>query len=404
MKLEDIDLYDLDRWASEGFPADQFAFLRKHDPVHWHPKEVPGGRGYWAVTKYDDICRIGKDPMTFKSGGGTNIDDWPEEDMTAVRMLLINMDPPDHLKFRGIVKRGFTPRMIKKLEGHIVEVTREIVDKVAKRGHCDFVNDIAVHLPLEIICEQLGVPPEDRGKVIAMSNKLIGFDDPEFQNTHEDARNAAAEMVFYALQLAEEKKKNPGDDLISILLSGEIDGRELMAQEIGFFVLILAIAGNETTRNATSNGMLTLMQYPEEREKILKNMALVPSAVEEILRWAPPVIHFRRTTTKDVMIRGKHIKEGEKVVLYYGSANRDEDVFPDGHIFNVERSPNDHIAFGMGEHFCLGASLARLELQIIFRELLTRLPDMRLAAAPRRLRSNFIYGIKEMQVEFTPEK
>jgi len=249
----------------------------------------------------------------------------------------------------------------------------------------------------------MGIPQDDRSKVFDWSNRLIGFDDPEFQTSLEDGKVAAMELWMYANQLADTRRKDPGTDLTSILLQSSVDGESLSELEFDTFFLMLAVAGNETTRNAISGGMLALIQHPEQRQRLIDDPALIPSAVEEILRWVTPVIHFRRTATRDVELRGQLIRENDKVVIFYPSANRDEEVFPDPFAFDVGRTPNEHLSFGVGQHFCLGASLARLELKIIFEELLARLPDLELTGEIRRLRSNFINGIKQMPVRFTPE-
>jgi cholest-4-en-3-one 26-monooxygenase len=313
------------------------------------------------------------------------------------------MDPPQHVKFRRMVQRAFTPRAVEAMRGHVRDIARGIVDQIAEKGECEFVQDVAAELPLQVICEMMGVPHADRHHIFELSNRLIGFDDPEYQSSPEDAEIAAAQIFGYAMQMAQERRRNPGDDLTSRLLASEIDGHGLSELEYSSFFMLLAIAGNETTRTVTSWGMHTLMEHPGEREKVLRSPGLLESAIEEILRFAPAVHHFRRTATADTEIRGQRIRKGDKVVMWYPSANRDEAVFTAPARFDVTRSPNNHLAFGIGEHFCLGSHLARLELQELFRELLTRLPDMQPTAPPRRLRSNFVNGCKELRVRFTPE-
>lgn len=404
MRLDDIDVFDHDTYARGGVPHEQFAFLRAHDPVHWQAREEPGGRGYWAITKHADICRISKDPATFSSHrGGTIIQDYPDEALSAIRMLLLNMDPPQHSKFRKIVQRGFTPRMIAKLDPYLRGLCEEIVDRVAPRGRCDFVTDIAAELPLQVIAEMLGVPQEDRHKIFDWTNRLMGFDDPEYQSSPEDGQMAAMEMWGYANGLAEERRERPQDDLTTLLLTAEIDGEKLTVEEFNGFFLLLAVGGNETTRHSTSSGMLQFIANPDQRRALIERPDLIDTAVEEILRWATPQIYMRRTAMRDVEIRGKKIREGDKLALYYASANRDEEMFEDPFKFDVARRPNDHLAFGVGEHFCLGASLARLEIKVMFEEIMRRLPDIELDGEVRRLRSNYMDGIKTMPVRFTPE-
>ncbi|MBZ0252105.1 MAG: cytochrome P450 [Candidatus Methylomirabilis sp.] len=401
MKLAQIDLYDQEKYARGGPPQDEFALLRREDPLHWHAKEEPGGRGYWAVTKHADIVRMSKDPATFSSyAGGTLIRDYAEEHLEPMRLMLLNMDPPQHAKFRRLVSTGFTPRMIERLRPHVRERTTAILDRVAPRGECDFVREIAAELPLQVIGDLLGIPEEDREKIFHWTNQLMGFDDPEYQVSVEDGVRAAGEMWAYAHELATKRKGTSAEDLAGVLMNATVDGEQLTEAEFDSFFLLLAVAGNETTRNATSGGMLALIEHPEEREKLLANPALLPSAVEEILRWTCPQIYMRRTATRDVEMRGKTVKAGDKLAMYYTSANRDEEVFSDPLSFKVDRAPNDHLTFGVGQHFCLGANLARLELTIMFEEILRRMPEPRLAGPLRRLRSNYMNGIKAMPLAF----
>ena len=393
-----IDVYDPDVYVA-GVPHEAFRRLRETAPVFFH--EEPGGRGFWAITLYEDVVAISKDPVRFSSArGGTNIPDREPQDLSQIQLLMVNMDPPQHNKFRRLVSMGFTPRMIKLLQPRIREVARNIIDKVAHKEHCDFVTDIAAELPLQVIAELMGIPQEDRQKVFDWSNRLIGFDDPEFQTSMEDARIAAAEVWMYANQIAALRRHQPGEDLVTILTNAEIDGDKLSEMEFDAFFLLLAVAGNETTRNLISGGMLALMEHPESLARLRTDAALIPAAVEEMLRWVTPVMHFRRTASHDTEIRGQRIAEGDKVVMFYASANRDESVFRDASVFDIGRDPNDHLAFGVGEHFCLGANLARLEIRIMFEELLRGLPAMELAGPVRRLRSNFINGVKELPVRF----
>jgi cholest-4-en-3-one 26-monooxygenase len=403
MELSEIDLVNPDVWV-RGVPHEAFKLLRQKAPVFW--QDMPGGdQGFWAVTKYEDVVAISKDPATFSSYRGTALlRDLPKEDLEQTRTIMLNMDPPQHSKYRKLVSQGFTPRMTNALEPRIRKATVEILDQIAQRGSCDFVREVAAELPLIVIAELIGIPIEDRHKVFEWSNRLIGYDDPEFQTTEEDGKMAAMEIWLYANQLAEKRTKDPKDDLVSLLMTSEVDGEKLTEMEFDSFFLLLAVAGNETTRNLISGGMLALIENPAERQKLIDDPSLLNSAVEEMLRWVSPVSQFRRTATRDTEIRGQKIKENDKIVVYYQSANRDEEVFTDPYKFDVSRSPNNHIAFGIGEHFCLGANLARLEIRVMFEEIMRRLPDIELAGPVRRLRSNFINGIKEMPVKFTPPR
>ncbi|MCG8590541.1 MAG: cytochrome P450 [Proteobacteria bacterium] len=402
MKPGDLDLCDIANY-NDGVPLEYLDMLRREDPVHWHPET--DGKGFWAITKHADLVHISKHPKLFSSWlGGTNLPDRPEEDLAGMRAMLLNMDPPQHVKYRRLVQRGFTPRMVKELEPRIRQEARGVVDRVATKGECDFVQDLASELPLILICELMGVPVEDRHKIFDWSNKLIGFDDPEFQHSASDGKAAAMELWMYANAIAQQKKANPDDTLISKLINGSVDGEQLTEMEFNNFAVLLSVAGNETTRTVTTHGMRLLCEHPDQRDKLVQNLdRLLPTAVEEFVRYNPPVIHFRRTATEDTEIRGQRISAGDKVVMFYPAANRDEEVFENPTQFDVARDPNPHVGFGIGEHYCLGANLARMTLECIFREILTRIPDIQLAGPVKRLRGNFVDGIKEMRVSFTPE-
>ena len=401
VSVADIDIYSPATFE-RGMPHDMFARLRQEAPVYWH--DELGGPGFWALTKYDDIVAVSTDSSTFSSEAmGTTINDPPPDGLAMVRMLMLNMDPPRHTAYRKIVATGFTPAIVRTLEPRIREVTRRIIDAVAPLGRCDFVRQVAGELPLQVIAELLGIPHEDRHRVFDWSNRLIGFDDPEFSTTIADGQQAAAEMFAYAQGLASERKEHPRDDVISLLMHAEVDGNALTEAEFDAFFILLSVAGNETTRNLISGGMLALIEYPAEQQRLLENPALIRTAVEEMLRWVTPVISFRRTATCETRLRDQRIAAGDKVVMFYPSANRDEDVFTAANVFDVARDPNPHVAFGGGgRHFCLGASLARLEIRVMFEELLHRLPDIALDGEPRRLRSNFINGVKALPVRYTP--
>jgi cytochrome P450 len=313
------------------------------------------------------------------------------------------MDPPRHTKLRLLVNKGFTPRMIGKLHERIRDIAGEIADRVVERGECDFVVDVAAELPLQVIAEMMGVPKEDRHKVFEWSNRMIGNEDPEYATTEEDVEAAFVEMFMYANDLASEKRAHPGDDIISVLLAAEVEGERLTDLEFDVFFELLAVAGNETTRNLISHGMLALVEHPDERAKLLADPSLLPAAVDEMLRYASPVMYMRRTAQSDATLHGETIKEGDKVALWYIAADHDPDVFPDPHRFDISRAPaDDSVAFGGGgPHFCLGSHLARLEINVMFEELLKRVPQMELSGSVSRLRSNFINGIKHMPLTVT---
>jgi cytochrome P450 len=386
---------------AEGFPHDVFRRLRRESPVHWQARDQYGARGFWIVSRYDDVKQVSKSPRLFCSERGTNIRD-PQGMQGGGRMMLM-MDPPDHVRFRKLVTSGFTPRRIDAIEPHVREIVDAILDQVAGKGECDFVTDVAAELPLRVIAEFLGVPEGDRHKIFDWSNRLIGFEDPEFMK---DAANftAALEMYGYADRLAEERLANPQDDITTLLLHAEVDGEKLSRPEFSAFFLLLAVAGNETTRNLISHGMRLLIEHPEARERLLADRSLLPTAIEEMLRFSPPVMYFRRTATQDSEIAGTKIAAGDKVTVWYPSANRDEAVFERPDEFDVARHPNDHLAFGIGEHFCIGSHLARLEIRVMFEKLLERLPDIQPNGPVRYLRSHFINGVKSMPVRFTPER
>jgi cholest-4-en-3-one 26-monooxygenase len=403
MSLDTIDLTDKDVFV-KGVPYDWFETLRREAPVYWHP-EPDGGPGFWCVTRYEDVVTVNRDNQTFSSSrGAVFIWDLPPEDLEQQRLMMLNMDPPMHTRYRRLVNKGFTPRMVDELEGTIRERTRAILDKVAPRGECDFVVDVAAELPLQVIADILGVPQADRHKMFDWSNRMIGSEDPEYAVSQEQAQQASMELFAYAAKLAEDKRaQDPrGADLISVLSEAEVEGEQLTQLEIDLFFMLLTVAGNETTRNLISHGLLMLLDHRDQLERVRDRRALLPSAVDEMLRYASPVMHFRRTATKDLTLGDTDIAEGDKVVIWYASANRDETVFAEPMRFDVARSPNEHVAFGGGgPHFCLGANLARMEIRVIFDELLDRWGDLELTGDPQRLRSNFINGIKHIPLRFS---
>ena len=401
MTLEILDVSNPETFEN-GFPHDFFRRLRRDAPVCWHEGDVHGGPGYWIVSRHRDIRYVSKNPQLFASGRVNLIEQRPDAEIDSIRSM-ITMDPPAHPRYRKLVSSGFTPATTARLEKKTRERVRAIIDSVAHKGECDFVTDIAAELPLQVIADLLGVPQDDRHQLFEWSNKLLGSEDPEYGNDISVAMAAAIEMMQYAYKLGQHKIANPAADLATSMMTGEVDGEKIEMLEYGSFFLLLAIAGNETTRNLISHGLLLLLEHPDQAERLRVEPELLPSAIEEMLRFRAPVMYFRRTATQDVEVGGVPIKEGDKVTLWYPSANRDEDVFEDPDRFDIGRHPNEHLAFGHGQHFCLGAHLARMEIRVMFEELLRRLPDLERCGDVRMLRSHFIDGIKSIPVRFTPE-
>lgn len=385
-----------------GVPHDTFRRLRAEAPVAWHPDTVHGG-GFWTVTRHADVWRVSLDQKTFSSArGGALLAPFTEEELIPQREIMLNMDPPRHTKYRRLVNMGFSPKVLNRAEQHVRGLARQIVDEVAGRGRCDFVTDVAAELPLQVIVEMLGVPREDRHKFFEWSNTMVGSEDPEYATSPDVGSMAMMQLFAYANDLAVERRRCPREDLTSLLLQAEVDGERLTESEYDSFVMLLAVAGNETTRNLISGGMCALIEHPAERERLIADPSLLATAVEEMLRWVSPVMAFRRTAQRDVELGGQQVREGDRVVMWYASANRDEAVFAQPDRFDVGRQPNDHLGFGIGPHFCLGAHLARLEIRILFEEVLRRLPDIEHDGPVERLRSPFLNGIKHMPVRFTP--
>jgi cholest-4-en-3-one 26-monooxygenase len=409
VNLSDINLLDRDIFTN-GVPHDWFTYLRQHAPVYKHAE--PDGPGFWVITKHEDVGIVGRDAKTFSSaakrGGVVGLEDPPPErrqefeEAAAIQgNMMLYMDPPDHTLYRQIVHDGFRPRMIWALEQKIRERAVKIIDDAVAKGGCDFVVDVAAEVPLQAIAELLGVPMEDRHKLFDWSNRMIGSEDPEYAVSEENVRNAQIEMFLYAKELADDRRANPRPDIVTTLLEAEVDGHSLSELDFNLFFLLLAVAGNETTRNAMSHGMAALLDNPDQYQILVEDPSAMDTAVEEIVRWATPVMYFRRNVTQDTQLRGVDIPEGDKVSVWYISANRDEDVFEDPFAFDVRRDPNDHIAFGSGHHFCLGFNLARLEIKVLFEEMTKRVTRVESVGDISRLRSNFIAGIKHLPVRFT---
>jgi len=385
-------------------PHDQFDLLRRHAPVYFH-SEGDRGPGFWAVTKHADVRAVSHDWETFSSElGATFIPSQEEESLSQLRLTILNMDPPRHHRYRRLVSRGFTPRMIAKLVEEIERRAAAVVDTVCEKGEAEFVEEIAAQVPVQMICEMIGLAPEVWPRMFELSNMLIGSrDDPDYQELPEGPLGAAMEVYALCDQVAADRRANPRDDIMTALVEAEVEGERLDDAELNLFFITLVVAGNETTRNLINHSMQALIEHPDQAQRLRDDPPLWDTAVEEMLRWGSSIHNFRRTATRDTELRGVPIAEGDKVVIYYASANRDEDVFVDPHHFDVGRTPNDHVAFGGGGvHFCLGASLARAEIKATMRQLVTRLPDIALAGPVARLHSDFVNGIKSMPVTFTP--
>lgn len=405
---ENIDILDAHTWGPGAH--DRFRWLRENDPVHWDAKNA-----IWAVSKHADVVYASKHHEIFCSGEGTRPN-------MPTKLSIVDMDEPRHGQLRNLINRGFKPRRVADIEARFREFTVETMEKIQRQGHCDFVKDIAVPMPIEVIADLIGIPKTDRDKLHHWSDTMIAsdgnYDDIEQMSK---AANAFAEYVAYIEDTIEERRKNPTEDLVSVLVTAKDSGvlgqdstvnaskmpsdhaTEMAKDELTMFLVTLLIAGNETTRNALTGGMSQLIENPGEMRKLLDNRALIPKAVEEIVRHVSPVLNFARTATQDTELRGRKIKQGEKILLMYPSANRDADVFADPDAFKVDRDPNPHVAFGIGNHFCLGANLARMEIRVMLEEILNRMPDMEYADGPPKTHpSLLVRSFTHMPVKFTP--
>ncbi|MEO8267035.1 MAG: cytochrome P450 [Ilumatobacteraceae bacterium] len=407
--LGTFDLSNPEFWiAPRNYRHDAFRALRHADELvffdEWlyEGSPLPKGPGYWAVTRYEDVWAASRAPQVFISGRGVNIGDIPQE-MNEFIGSMIAMDDPRHFRLRSIVAKGFTPKQITQVEGYVRTKATTIIDRLIEEfpdGECDFVEQVAAPLPLQIICEMMGIPPEDEAQIFQWTNVILGVGDPEYVGSFEQLMGVLMQMFMYAQQLGENRRTDPGDDIASVLMHAEVDGERLTPQEFGSFFILLVVAGNETTRNAIAHGMKLLTDNPDQRRSWFSDYeGHVKTAVDEIVRCSTPVIHFRRTVTEDTVIRNTKVEAGQKVVLWYNSANRDETVFPNADDFDIARPLQpQQVGFGAGgPHFCLGANLARREIAVIFDEIRTRLPNLQITSEPDYLQSAFINGIKRMR-------
>lgn len=399
------DLNNLDLYA-EGQPHAAFRALREQAPVFWNPE--PNGPGYWVITRYEDVERISKHPKLFSNAAGGHyisyesmgIND-PEAQNAFLHMLLA-MDPPEHNLHRRLIAPAFAPSAVRKFESGVRNKVRQLLDSVAQQGSCDFVTDLATPLPLWTLSELLGVPEDDRADIIRWSNESLALLDPDYFASPEAGQHVFEKMFDYGKRAMALRREQPAEDLLSVMANTRIEGQGLPQATLdGFFVLMI-LAGNETTRNTIAGGLRALTEFPDQRQKLLDDPGLIPNAAEEMLRMVSAIIYMRRTAMEDTEIRGQRIAKGDKVVLWYGAANFDEDVFPDPYRFDVTR-PNarEHLAFGIGQHFCIGSQVARMQIRLMYEELLGRLPDIRATGEYRYLRSNHLSCLKSMPAVFT---
>jgi cholest-4-en-3-one 26-monooxygenase len=390
----------------ERLPVAELAELRKSEPVHW--VDVPGGtggfgdKGYWLVTKHADVKEVSKRSDVFGSSPDGAIPVWPQamtrDSIDLQRSVLLNMDAPQHTRLRKIISRGFTPRSVGRLEEELAARAQKIAETAAAEGSGDFVEQVSCELPLQAIAGLLGVPQEDRDKLFRWSNEMTAGEDPEYADV--DPAMSSIELIQYAMQMAEERSKNPTDDIVTQLIEADFDGEKLSDDEFGFFVVMLAVAGNETTRNSITHGMIAFSQHPEQWELYKKERP--GTAADEIIRWATPVSAFQRTALEDTELSGVQIKKGQRVVMSYRSANFDEEVFENPHDFNILRDPNPQVGFGgTGAHYCIGANLARMTINLIFNAVADHMPEIKPIGEPERLMSGWLNGIKHWQVDYT---
>jgi cytochrome P450 len=404
-----LELVSNPAYAEKGVPHDLWTRLRAESPVH--RCDPPGFEPFWAITKHADICEISKQPDVFSSAGGIVM--LPQAEEASVRegnqgfaamRVIIEMDPPEHRGYRNVTSPVFTPRAIKALDDAIDTSAREVVDKLAGEGECDFANDVAVSHPLRILSTMLGVPRESEPDILRLTNELFGQDDPHLQRAGTDRKQAALELGLELYQLfdkiIQDRRANPRDDLASLLANGTIDGEPMgMMETVGYYLITFS-AGHDTTKNSLVGGMRAFLENPDQFDKLKQHPELVESAVEEVVRWASPVNHMKRTVTEDYELRGQRMKAGDRLVMFYASANRDEEVFEDPFTFRIDRNPNRHLGFGIGEHFCLGANLARRSQRALLLELARRMDWAELAGEPEQIHSAFVVGLKKLPMRY----
>jgi cholest-4-en-3-one 26-monooxygenase len=405
-KLPDgFDFLDPDRNV-ERLPVEELAELRKTAPVWWCEQQIGKGGfndgGYWVVTKHQDVKEVSRRNDIYQSGPNTALpqfaDDIAREDIDMQSVILLNMDGEHHDRLRRIISRGFTPRAVERLRDELTQRAQNIVKTAASEGSGDFVEQVASELPLQVIAGLLGVPQEERDRLFRWTNEMTGNEDPEF--AHVDGRTSSMELLGYAMEMAAKKAQDPGEDIVTALINADFEGEKLTDDEFAFFVLMLAVAGSETTRNSITHGMIAFVNNPDQWE--LYNRERPKTAADEIVRWATPVTAFQRTAVVDTELSGVPIKAGQRVVMFYRSANFDEEVFDDPHTFNILRDPNPHVGFGgTGVHFCIGANLARMTIDLIFSAIADHMPDLSPIGTPDRLRSGWLNGIKHWQVDYT---
>jgi cholest-4-en-3-one 26-monooxygenase len=397
-----LDVASPEHYEKNGYPHREWAWLRKHAPLFWYERENVDP--FWVVTKHADIVWLSKQPERLLNAPRLAVftNDLPPPPEETTRHLLV-MDPPDHAKYRRVASKNFTPRAVQGWEPKIRRITREVIDRAAGRERIDFVQDVSAPITIAVIALMLGVPDEDWELLFRWTNEIIAPQDPEFQrgrDTQQTLDQARLEVFAYFQAMVEERRRKPSDDIVSVVANGTVDGRPLPPVELLSYYFLLVVAGNETTRNAMTGGMLAFLENPGEWKRLQENAALVTPAIEEIVRWTTPVIQFCRTPTEDFELRGQQIRAGQSLCLFYPSANRDEEIFPDGDVFRIDRQPNDHVGFGRGEHVCLGAHLARLEIRCVFEELGRRLVRAEVAGPVDRVRSSFVGGIKRVPLRW----